>query len=273
MKFTTMRNFTKVFIITMVMAMIARQALAQEEEKTFNYKLLVEVPVVECDIEGNILDETVLVAPREAIFTKLRAKNADTVIVRFWDWETGTEKYNKFNFTDKAGGTESEQKYFLMLQKEFDEERVIPRYSSKPSFTAGTLIVPIKIRFNEFDFSKDFTLGPTVGMRFRLNNYSENFGNVLVGLGVTSVTLDSASTEGTILKTEDRPALTPSLGFLLEFNTVQVGLFTGIDYISDNSATNWNYHGKPWVSLGLGYTILTRQSKSKSKEDGKQSSK
>ncbi|WP_332737611.1 hypothetical protein [Flavihumibacter sp.] len=236
---------------------------------TFNYTLRVEAPIWECDITGKIIDNAkVQTAPSNSIFT-LIDQNEEYCIIKFWNWnwERSNKKALEFNYVDSS---KERKKYFRLANKDFNA-KAIKRYRRwAPVFTAGTVIVPVKMRFNKFDFSKDFTIGPSIGAKFRASKYSDNHLNLLLGFGITSVTLDSFSTKGQIITSTDRPALTPSLGIVFEFNNVQIGLFSGLDYISKKEKINWQYQGKPWISFGLGYTILSRQSNKVSDTNGKQ---
>jgi len=231
--------------------------VSNAQTTTDDHTFFVETPIYLCDILGNKLSDSVYISPKFSNFTKIAAKGSESVVISFWNYNDST-RYRKFN---ASVAKPDEKRFFLVSQEDF-ANNTKARYHLRPSFTAGTVIIPIKIRFSEFDFSKDITLGTTVGARMRLSSYADNYANLLVGFGVSSVSLDSLSTSGTIMQPVDRSALTPSLGFVLEFASVQVGIFTGIDYISDNSQTNWRYHGKPWLSTGFGYSILSRQSQS-----------
>ena len=57
-------------------------------------------------------------------------------------------------------------------------------------------------------------------------------------------------------------ALTLSIGGVLEFSQVQVGVFVGVDYINNNKEIDWNYQGKPWFSVGLGYSLFNKTAQS-----------
>lgn len=259
--------------VMLLFAFIMANAIGQnatDVENTpeaLNYLLLVEAPVFECDIMGNIMqDSSFKIAPQYAIFTIINNKGTDSLIIRFWGWDKKKDslKYNRLNFDEKTG----EKRYFLIAVNDFNLKS-LRRYDKNMAPTVGTVIVPVKIRFSKFDFSKDITIGTTAGLRWRMTNYSDNYFNLLIGIGITSVTLDSLSTYGKIRKATDRPALTPSLGFVFEFhNNIQMGLFIGMDYISSKENIRWRYQGEPWLSIGLGYTILSKQGSSVEKKEG-----
>jgi hypothetical protein len=71
------------------------------------------------------------------------------------------------------------------------------------------------------------------------------------------VTLDSANTLGAVRQSTDRAAVTLTAGAMLEINRFQMGLMFGRDRISNPNQSDWRYHGKRWLSLGLGYALLS----------------
>lgn len=223
---------------------------------SFHYKLLVEAPIFECDLTGKQLGDTIYEAPARAVFSVI-GQSGSNWIIRFWVWSDDDEldKQIALNYTDELRTT---RKYFLLSQVDFTA-KAVPRYSTRASFSTGAIVVPIKARFSPFDFSTDVHIGPTVGGRFRLSPYTDsNFFNALATFGVSTVSLDSLSTSGAIRQPSDRPALTFSVGGVFEFSNAQIGFFMGFDYISRNESIGWRYQGKPWISLGMGYAIISR---------------
>lgn len=249
--------------------------LFAQTDKVLNYKITNDIKLVQCDIDGNKQsnEDSVIGMPGQIIRLIDDGKN-ETKIVRFWVWEKDWELASMYNYvqsyrdksdfdSDQSKNTK-ERKYFLMKQSDFESKtkKYYP-LSLNPSLSFGTALLPIKLRFNQFDYSKDFTIGPTIGSKWRASRYNENYINLLFGIGITSVTLDSATTQGTILKTSDRSAITPSVGLLFEFeNNVQFGIFVGWDLLSSKEQTNWVYDKKPWLSVGLGYSIFNKSAKS-----------
>jgi hypothetical protein len=232
---------------------------ATGQEATFTpgraYELTVETPLREVTLHG----ENIGIPDRQpdlpARFTVIRGMSADTVIIRFWTWQDH-ELRTLFNRADRGGS-----KYFAVATADL-QHRTVPIYPKNPSFTAGAVLIPVKMRFGAFDFSKDVTLGPSAGVRWRTNYRNEWFAHALVSFGITSVSVDSASTKGSVTQPLDLSAVTPSLGLVFDFDGFQFGVFSGIDLISRNARFNWQYQSKPWLSVGLGYSMLTRSSRS-----------
>jgi hypothetical protein len=226
------------------------------ETKNFNYKFIIEIPLYECDILGQINEsEKLLVAEPLSVFTIVGTKNEDSVIIRFWTWKNNPALNSILCYADSLC---IRRKYFLVAAKDVSE-KAISRYEQKAFFTAGSVLIPVKLRLQKFDFSKDITLGPVAGVKMRLSNYSNNFISMVCGLGVTSITLDERSTNGVVEESLDVPALTPSVGVVFDFfNSAQAGLFCGWDFISNNEEYHLIYYKKPWISFGLGFSILSK---------------
>lgn len=231
--------------------------LSEATGKFANYKFIIEAPLFSCDILGNTGDSAILaVAEPGAVFTIVGQTDNDSLIIRFWVWKDKPILNNELCFADSLC---MKRKYFLLAASDLDKKAVL-RYNTRLSFTAGTVLIPVKIRLQKFDFSKDFTVGSTAGIKCRLSPFLKNYINFLLGVGISSVTLDYRSTNGIIEDTFDVPALTPSLGCVFDFNNTQAGIFLGSDYITNNEEYNFIYHGKLWLSFGMGFTILSQQS-------------
>ena len=219
-----------------------------------SYLLLAEVPVYECNITGAKKDTIVKVAEASSLFTVIRKTAEDSLIIRFHEWKDNKLLNARLCYSDSLN---SVRRYFLVAESDLTG-RLREHFERNTTFTAGTVIIPFKLRVQKFDFSKDVTLGPAIAARFRLSCYKEHFVNLMGGLGITSVTLDRNTTGGMTEESTEVPALTPSLGFVFELNkTVQTGLFCGWDYVSHNDKFNFIYHGKTWISIGLGYTLIS----------------
>jgi hypothetical protein len=212
------------------------------------------VPLYECTIRGTAIDSILMIGEPGAVFTVVNTTGCDSLIIRFWEWKENKALNMRLCFADSLY---SKRKYFTVSKKDI-RERVAKRYSHNPGFTAGTILIPFKLRLQKFDFSKDLTLGPAAGVRFRLSHYNPDYVNVMAGMGITSVTIDGHSTDGHIVESSEVPALTPSLGFVFEVNnTLQAGVFCGWDYIAHNDEIHFIYNGKTWLSFGLGYSLIS----------------
>jgi hypothetical protein len=160
-----------------------------------------------------------------------------------------------------TGNSIAERLFFAVPKQELEGKvyRVYPTWG-RPEVAAGSVIIPIKMRFSEFDFSRDFALGFTVGPRWRISSQREHYLHLLGAFNVNIVTVDSANTAGVMKRPADKGALGFALGGVLDFNGAQLGAFVGTDWLGRRDRSNWVYQGKPWVSLGLGFTIFSRSS-------------
>lgn len=157
----------------------------------------------------------------------------------------------------------SSRLFFAVQKKDLEKivYRIYPRWR-RPEVAAGTVIIPVKMRFNQFDFSRDFALGFTLGPRWRISEHREHYLHLLGAFNVNIITVDSASTEGRIKKSTDKGALGLGLGLVFDFNGPQAGIFTGFDWLGRRDKSNWVYQGHPWLSVGMGFTIFSRNNSS-----------
>ena len=157
---------------------------------------------------------------------------------------------------------ENEPLFFLVSSTDLSQ-KVARDYDLSfrhPEVAAGTVILPVKMRFAPFDFSRDFALGLTVGPRWRISHYQNHYLNALFAFNANIVTVDSLSTGGKAHRPADLGALGTALGLVFDFNGPQIGLSGGLAWLShrDQVANNWRYQGRPWLSLGVGFTLFTR---------------
>jgi len=251
--------FLLLFLFCSLSSLKAQTTLLESdgETKTFSYQMLVEAPMYKCDILGNRVDSVLHIAPKGAVFTKIDTKDSD-IIIRFWLWHKDEGLMDKLNYTDS---TRREKRFFLLSTEEFNE-KAIPKHSMKPTFSIGSSVIPLRIRVSPFDFSSEFSFGTSFGAKFRLSPYQDASLNAVFGLHITSITLDSLDTEGAISSAvpTNQVALTPAIGLILEFSKAQIGFYTGWDLINGTYKDEWIYQGKPWMSLGVGFSLFSNQS-------------
>jgi hypothetical protein len=271
----------------------------------------VPIPMLECNMMGKVLDEAIYAAPFKSSFYFVGYKGSDSVIVTFLFFTTSDTISNKYTYYEKyniptnpvgkallnydlireekitsknrpAVLSADERKYFLMSRYHF-ENRCYPFYSTKfntAQFTVSAVTLPVKLRLNNFDFDKNFSLGFAGGAKQRISNYKEHYINYLAALSISTNDLDSFSTRGKVATQPIKNVATfsPALGIVFEFGKAQVGIFGGVDLMSKSNRNkfDWIYHGKPWLSIGFGFSILSKESdkpKDKSEGGAKQTSK
>lgn len=122
------------------------------------------------------------------------------------------------------------------------------------------LLIPIKIRpstdDNPLQFVGEVSLGTYIGYetgKLSINeaktyNYSQTIG-LFAAPGMIKIDPSVADTDMSNL------TLGFSLGisYIINFNTFQMGLVGGVDYISGDVSKTWIYQGKPWFSFTIGF--------------------
>jgi len=151
--------------------------------------------------------------------------------------------------------------YFTLDALDFHKVAIV--YPKVRSFIFGALLVPIKLRPGKkderfFDFSKDVSIGTSFGYRWGISKFRPHYTDLLFGVGISSITADETTTLGFISKSTNLAAFSLSLGGLLEFSDIQIGLFTGLDWLARDAGESWIYQGKLWFSIGIGYQIFAK---------------
>ncbi len=120
--------------------------------------------------------------------------------------------------------------------------------------------MPLKFRTKPFGFTKDFTIGPTFGVKYNFKSATNTSANLLFSTGLTEVSLDSTNTRGKVALFDEALAFSPAIGLLFEFGNAQIGIFMGKDYFShiNSRKYNWIYEGELWFSFGFGYAIYSK---------------
>ncbi|MBP9187580.1 MAG: hypothetical protein KBG11_10825 [Bacteroidia bacterium] len=222
--------------------------LAQSINQNRYFEFVVECPIYKCNILGKQIDTTMYIAPPESKFMVVDLKG-DQYIIRF-TLSNSNKKVIASNFSSLS--------YYTISKAQLDF-KAKPYKQTQIDFVVGSIITPIKLRFKPFDFSKDLAIGSSFGVKQTIDANKQVSFHYIIGFGISTATLDSASTRGRINKNVDLLAFTPSLGFLLEAGNAQIGIFMGLDYLSNtnNIKYDWIYQGRPWLSFGIGYSLLS----------------
>jgi len=218
------------------------------------YEFEIECPIKKCDISGEIIDTNIYIAPPHSKFTIVDLQ-IDKCVIRFTLFgnnkkRVGSGSYDSEDFTSYT--------YFMITKAQLDF-KASPVTKSNIDLVVGNILTPIKLRFSPFDFTKDISIGATFGIKYSFNQTRQTALDALVGLGISTVGIDSLSSHGRTMTNVDLLAFSPSLGLVLEFGNAQIGIFTGIDFISNANKFkyDWVYANKPWISFGLGYSIFS----------------
>ncbi|WP_299128804.1 hypothetical protein [uncultured Winogradskyella sp.] len=136
---------------------------------------------------------------------------------------------------------DGEQNFFSISKKDFDTyTEVIP---AMIDIEFGTVTIPIKIRTGNgdnvpLDFYGNFNAG--IGLNFKVRK----FVSLYSGISITSVPVDSETTNGNITSATNAAALTPTIGLIKDIDRVQFGLFMGFDFLARDLGKNWIYQGR-----------------------------
>lgn len=238
--------------------------------------------ITECDATGKTIGGPLKLAPRGAEFTVVRDIGDSTYVIRFGNWLNkkqvkksigeparllGTVKTNDqkhpsrydeattFNF-DVSNKADIKDRFFLLTKAELEGFGMIEKGSFSPTYGAMTL--PFKYRVETEEVLKDVALSGLGGVQ--LNTEKGNFHVALVtGVGISSVEVDSANTEGNETARSDRGSITVPVGLVLDWHHLQIGVFGGWDWLFDNKEAGWIHNGKPWLAIGIGMGIYSEQ--------------
>lgn len=250
------------------------------------YQLKQNYVLQECDITGSSTGfSNNVAAPAGSKFTVKKSMDDNFYIIKFWDWNlsknekdsvrnlktiaftnqnqgnideallgnknfTALEKALHYNFYIGQDRT-LKTRYFLLPKADLD--LFADKLLDKCTAIGGIATLPFKWRPQDGAFTKDLSITGLAGFK---HNCSANVAySVLLGIGVTSVTADSSNSKSP--SSSDLAAITISLGGVFQYKGLQIGIFTGIDKISNNRTTNWKYQGKPWIGIGVGFSIFS----------------
>lgn len=143
-----------------------------------------------------------------------------------------------------------------MTVEEFRDEMAV--YYDRIEWKVGFFAVPFKLRFNDFEFESDISLGTNLSLKYRINRTREDGFALepLLGLGITKVNLDEFNS--LIDAPGSTSAFTINSGLLFHINSkVNFGLFYGADFLAkrDNSKYDWKHNGNGWLGVGLNITF------------------
>jgi hypothetical protein len=204
--------------------------------------------------------------------------------IKFWHFTKNFGKQNPPARSIKIQGTTSYDTigvvtngyYFALNDSDFDQKVSAYYFKTEPGFQSvfGIATMPVKLRFGDktsnnqlFDFSKDISLAATGGLRKRIGHRHDDYVNLLLSIGISSITADSLNTNGFLLTSTDASAFTWGLGAVFQFSAFQFGFFGGWDYAGKELSRRWVYNKDFWFSAGIGVALFTQQQKESSSND------
>jgi hypothetical protein len=139
-----------------------------------------------------------------------------------------------------------------------ENSNINPPSANRSGLTYGVLAVPFKFQVTGGkDFTGSATVGPYLGYRADPEG-TLGFGISFVGfLGASNIAVQepSASSGSTSSTTQNLAGFSWGFGLIGTVKgNFQLGGVLGFDRVSKNA--NYQYNGKPWIALELGYSFL-----------------
>ncbi len=78
--------------------------------------------------------------------------------------------------------------------------------------------------------------------------------------------VDSLTTKGNLTSSTSAASFSPHLGFIFDYQSFQFGLYTGMDFLDGEPNKLWVYRNKPWMGIGIGYSLFKTETKRTSNE-------
>lgn len=220
-------------------------------------------------VKGDVYSEP------QTIFKIGGIKSSDCSVIIYYDLNFTEENklaiYNYINIKDTTSNGEISElpanlRFFIISKDQFLQYAEEYTHTSKFGFTFGTFTYPFKYRTQKSYFTSNLSLGSSVSGKYQWND-NNSIGGIF-SLSLSSVTLDSASTNGVVKTSTDRPALTPSLGIVYAYKSINFTVGMGWDFINRPSPIekSWIYHGKNWIGFGIGINLFSTVSSSSAPE-------
>lgn len=133
----------------------------------------------------------------------------------------------------------------------------------------GALALPVKLRSSEGEVNFETDLNVNFALAIRLQESFINDWDLTWQIGFGFGSTDLTSTNSSIAQGKDQSVqvLTGLTGLNLNFKGIQIGLYTGVDYINNQSQYNWKYNGNMFLSAGIGFNIFGGQSRDEKKDE------
>lgn len=225
-------------------------------------KFDIDVPVLtqpSLFIEKTTSDDYANYLPKGDLFKILqfRGDEVDVIALPYDPYYSEVEKAN----AKKAGETLSDKsdaynnKVYTISKIYFDA--AARKVEPVDRVSVGLLTLPFKMRpQNDVSFDTEFNLNTTLNFYLKplfKNSTSLNL-QVGGGLGTVSLTPQNSTIDGD--KTQDVTTLTFLSGLMLQYKRVQFGVYTGVDWINNQSTYNWESNGNIWFGFGVGYNVF-----------------
>jgi len=161
---------------------------------------------------------------------------------------------------------------YIYFKIDYNVFRIITNQLPKEwSLALGVPTTPVKLRFATttkginvpFLATSNTSLGLSLAITKRFGGRNQIPITILLGTSITSIEIDSSTSQGQILTKTNASAFSPLAGLMLSSNDIEIGLFVGWDLFSGELNQSWLYQNKPWLGLGLGINIFAKDGTAK----------
>jgi len=275
----------KKYLFLLIGLMINLAAFSQVENVGYRYKMLPGVKVYKyCDKFNQRQFKEVRYIPlihkknRRGENKSAKGKKmkfhlldivGDTIFIQFYNYHDSSFKFNYEELPEYYNESNNRETFYVLKGAKH-------RFSySYQSLDWGILSLPIKLRFGfndegthiPFDISKDISVAPYLGYSFynRKKYERQKFNSLSVSVGAFAgpgfVTIHKTNSKNSEFGDDPLEVLsfTTGIGVVGAVNTFQMGLFLGADWVGRNDNLQWQYQGKPWLSLSIGYKFLNSE--------------
>jgi len=152
-------------------------------------------------------------------------------------------------------------KIFTIILKDLNE-KCMPYFGHKTSFTFGAMTIPMKIRFGKKTnrrtlVEEKLNIGLTPGLKFQISSRKEQSITLMANIGVSNVrTSTDTFNAGYVPSSDNEPALSGAFGLMYQYEKFQIGVLSGKDWLLSDGAPSWKYQSKQWLGIGIGFSFF-----------------
>jgi hypothetical protein len=156
----------------------------------------------------------------------------------------------------------NDRQYFVVSLADFDS-KCEPYFSRGYDFTFGVMTIPIKLRARSqksgslFEYDEKFNIGISAGIKKSFNSRKDRSVSLLLNTSISNVKIDSLNTKGFQKEATSTGAFTIATGLVFKQADFNIGFFLGWDKVPGVLGRNWVHYGKPWVGVGIGFSLFS----------------
>lgn len=200
--------------------------VTDDDEKT--HKLIVKFINTEPSSDGRTVK---LINSRHLFFYQPTDKGADRVVPS----------------ASTNGAVDTHQLYAL------DKSAVEKMYYYRHGWAFGVLTVPYKYQLHDKSFGSALSIGPYLG--YRTEDRGSSITWVISAGYVNNIPVPLANNTGTV----NRSGFSIAVGPIISINKgtgMEIGVLAGQDRLGSNAAAPYQYEGKTWVSIAIGFKFF-----------------